>query len=287
MLDSELLKRLDYLLLVAGHAGDRSLVAASRERRLAGGLETAGLRDYAPGDDYRHIDWTRAARHDELLTRTFEPPEDPHLYILLDCSPSMGLGSGAKFRLARQIAAALGYVALKNLARLSVAAFSDGIVAELPPIRHKTRAPRLLGFLRRLDVQGTRTDLKRTAASFAGRYQRHGPAVVISDLYDRRGFQAGLDVLRHRGYEPRLVQIHDPGEARSDLLGDLELFDVESETARQTTITERAARRYRELFVQFQESVRSYCARHGLPCLQVAGDTPEDEVLLKVLRAGG
>lgn len=276
MLDSQWLKRLHYL----------SRVAAPQKRGPGGG-EVTGLRDYAPGDDYRCVDWIRCARHDDLLTRTFQPPDDPHVYVLLDCSPSMGLGGPAKFDLARQIAAALGYVALEGLARLSVMAFCDGIVAELPPIRHKAHTPRLLGFLRSLSLQGKRTDLKRTAKRLIRRYQRHGPAVVISDLYDHRGFQPGLDVLRHRGYEPRVVQVYGPGEARPDLLGELELIDVETGTMRRATITERILRRYQAIFVEFQESVRGYCAEHGLACVQVASDEPEEDVLLKVVGARG
>ena len=252
MFDSELLKRLHYLW------------QAAAPRKKSRGSEAAELRDYVPGDDYRDIDWIRCARHDELLTKTYQPVDDPHVYVLLDCSRSMGLGSPPKLGLARQIAAAVGYAALEGLARLSVAAFSDRIVAELPPIRHKTRAPKLLHFLGQIGLQDTPTDLKRTAEGLAGRYQRHGPVVVISDLYDRRGFQPGLDLLRLRGYEPRLVQIHAPREAEPEVLGELELFDVETETTRPVTITRRALRRYRELFGQFQESVRGYCARHGL-----------------------
>ena len=271
MFDPELLKRLHYLWLEAA------------PRQKSSGSEAVGLRDYVPGDDYRDIDWIRCARHDDLLTKTFQPVDDPHVYILLDCSRSMGLGSPPKFSLARQIAAAVGYAALEGLARLSVAAFSGGIVTELPPIRHKTRAPKLLRFLRHLSLWDTPTDLQRTAKGLAGRYQRHGPVVVISDLYDRRGFQPGLDLLRHRGYEPRLVQVHAPREAEPDLLGELELFDVETETTRPVTITRRALRRYRELFGQFQESVRGYCAKHRLACVQVASDVPEDDVLSRVL----
>ncbi len=121
------------------------------------------------------------------------------------------------------------------------------------------------------------------AESFVRRYQRHGPVVVISDLYDRRGFRHALDVLRCRGYEPRVVQIHDPREAEPEFLGDVELFDVEAETARQVTVTERAVRRYRELFARFRRSVRDYCARYAIDCLQIASDAPENEVLSKVL----
>ncbi len=282
MFDSELLKRLHYLSLVAGRAGRVSLVAAGQSTPSGGG-EVGALRDYVPGDDYRHVDWVRCARHDDLLTRTFEPFDDAHVYILLDCSPSMGIGSPAKFEVARQIAAALGYLALEGLARLSVVAFAGTVVAELPPIRHKTRAAKLLGFLRQLKVQSGQTDLRRTAELFAARYQRHGPVVILSDLYDPAGFGPGLDVLRHRGYEPRLVQIHAPDEARAELLGDLELFDVETETTRRVTVTQRVARRYRQVFVEFQESVRRYCRRHGLAWLQIASDMPEEEVLLQVV----
>lgn len=285
--DTELLKRFQYLSLVARRAGGRSLVAAPRKKLSGGGTEVTGLRDYAPGDDYRHVDWAWCARRDELLTRTFGGDEDLHVYVLLDCSPSMGLGRPAKFHLARQVAAVLGYAAVSTLARLSVVAFSGGIVARQPPIRDKARFPRLLRFLRQLELQGTQTDLARTAESFVRRYQSHGPAVVISDLYDRHGFQRGFDVFRNRGYEPRVVQIHETGEAKPALLGDLELFDVEGETGRRVTITERALRRYQRLFARFRESVRSYCAKHGLACLQFASDTPEDEVLLKVLGGKG
>jgi len=283
--DFELLKRFHYLSLVARRAGGSSLVSGPRRKLPGGGTEVTGVRDYAPGDDYRHIDWTWCARRDELLTRTFEGDEDRHVYVLLDCSSSMGLGRPPKFQLARRIAAVLGYAALTNLDRLSVAAFSDGIVAETPPLRHLSRTARLLRFLNQLAPQGTTTDLARTAEGLVRRYQRHGPVVVISDLYDPSGFQRGLNVLRHGGYEPRLVHVHDPREARFDLLGDLELFDVESQIGQRVTVTEKAIQRYAELLGEFHRSVEAYCARHGVRRVRVAGDAPEDHVLLTVLGA--
>ena len=281
--DAELLRRFRYLSLAARRSAARSLVAPTQRRRPGGGAESGGLRDYVPGDDYRSIDWTRCARHDELLSRTFDAAVDLHVYVLLDCSPSMGQGSPAKFRLARRIVAALGYAAVTNLDRLSVAALSDRVVADLPPIRQPARLPGLFRFLEQLSLSGAQTDLKQTAESFVRRYQRHGPVVVISDLYDRRGFRHALDVLRHRGYEPRVVQIHDPLEAEPEFLGDVELFDVEAETARRVTVSERAVRRYRELFARFRRSVRDYCSRHAIDCLQIASDAPENDVLSKVL----
>ncbi|MBN2477036.1 MAG: DUF58 domain-containing protein [Pirellulales bacterium] len=285
MFDTETLKRLRYLSLITRRAAERSLVTTVRRKLPGGGTEATGLRDYTPGDDYRYIDWHWCARRDELLTKTFEGEADRHVYILLDCSPSMGLGQPPKFDLARQIAAMLGYAVLANLGCLSVGVFSDGLVTQQPPIRHRSHSVRLLRFLEGLSLQGDRTNLARTAEQFARRYQRHGPVVVISDLYDREGFRPALDTLRHRGYEPRVVQIYGLCEACPGLLGDVELYDVESGFARRATVTERAARRYEERFVEFQESVRRYSATHGIRCLQFASDTPENDVLLTVLGA--
>jgi len=128
------------------------------------------------------------------------------------------------------------------------------------------------------------TDLARTAEAFVRRHQRRGPLVLVSDLYDRRGFERPLDVLRHHGYEVRIVHIYDPREAEVRHLGDVELWDVESGRGREVTITERAAARYCMLFTGFLASVRDYCWRSAVKCLQVACDEPRDAVLLSVLR---
>ncbi len=286
MLDPELLKRFRHLTLTAQRARGRGLLSP-RETRRSAGTAAIGVRDYAPGDDYRQIDWTVCARRDELLTRVVATDVDRHVYVLLDCSRSMGTGRPAKFQLARRIAAVLGYAALAEGARLSVVAFADGIVAELPAVRHENRVAKLLRFLDRLELQGERTDLARAADVFVRRCQRHGPTVVIGDLLEpdgfQRGFQRGFDVLRDRGYDVRLVQIHDPHEADPQLLGDVELVDVESRTGRRATVTERVVERYRALYAEFQTSVGRYCSRHGITRVQVACDAVEDEVLLGVL----
>lgn len=286
MFDPDLLKRVHCAWLASRRAGRPTLVTEPRSWLRGGEAETVELREYAPGDDYRCVDWMLCARRDELLTRVPRLGEDFHLYVLLDCSASMGLGNPAKFHLARRVAAAVGYVALSSLCCLGVTAFCGGIVADLPPARHKGRLPGLLRFLERLTLQTGPTDLQRAAERFASRYQRHGPTIVISDLCDRRGFQHGLDVLRHRGYEPRVVQIYDAREAEPQLLGDVELVDVETQAARPVTLTERSLRRYRELFAWFQGSVREYCARHALVWQQIANTAPEEDVLWSVLGGG-
>ncbi|MEI8375575.1 MAG: DUF58 domain-containing protein [Planctomycetota bacterium] len=279
----QLLKRTELLSLSAARTGGSPLLAAVRKKLPGGGTEVTGHRDYSPGDDFHAIDWTHCARRDELRIKLFEGQSDRDVHLLLDCSPSMGLGHPAKFQLARQIAAVLGYVSLMNLDRLIVAAFSDGLVADLPPLRHASRILRLLRFLEELSPRGPKTNLLRAVEMFVRRPQRSGPVVVISDLYDPNGFQRGFDLLRFYGYDPRLVHLVDPSDAASALLGDMDLIDVESQTGMKVTITERTVRRYRALVAEFHNAVREYCRRRGIVYMPIPCDMAEDEVFLRVL----
>lgn len=286
LFDSELLNKLRYLSLAWRQTGG-GLLARSPGPLPVGGTELAGHRDYAPGDDYRMVDWNVCARHDELLTKRFPGEADLRVYLLLDCSGSMTLGGPAKFDAARRAAAALAYAAVANHEQVEVVAFSGRLVAASAPIRGKARFGRLLGYLEDLAPQPGETDLQRVASDFVRRYQRHGPAVVVSDFYDPAGFHRGLDVLRRRGYPPRVVHIYDPREAAFDLLGDWELFDIEANTTRQATLTERHLASYRRLVDEHREAVRRYCTRYALPCAQIPSDLPPDEIMLKAIGVKG
>lgn len=156
------------------------MLATGNKRLPAGGTEVTCHRDYSPGDDFHAINWTLCARRDELYVKLFEGQADRDVHIMLDCSASMGLGRPAKFQLARQVAAALGYVSLLRLDRVIVAAFADGLVAGLPPLRHESRVLRLLRFLEKLAAQRQVGSISRrgdlcppsAAAGSRGRYQR-------------------------------------------------------------------------------------------------------------------
>src|SRR6267142_5963370 len=147
LFDSEFLKKLEYLSLVSRRVFRGSILAQRRTRQLGGGIEFAEHREYAPGDDFRYLDWNVYARHDELLLKRFQEEEDLHVYILLDSSRSMAFGDPPKFDFARQVAAALAYIALADLDRIAVVAFANDILADFPLTRGKGRILSLLKFL--------------------------------------------------------------------------------------------------------------------------------------------
>lgn len=287
LFDGDFLKKLEYLSLISRRVFRGSVLAQRRTKQMGGGIEFADHREYAAGDDFRHLDWNVYARHGELLLKRFQEEEDLHVYFLLDCSRSMAFGSPAKFDLARQVTAALAYIALADLDRVSVVAYSQEILADFPLTRGKDRILSLLRFLENLKPQGTDTNLARVVSGFVMRPQRRGLAIVVSDLFDPTGYERGLDLLRHRTYEPHIIQIHDPAEARPNLLGEIELVDIETDALRKVTITERALREYRRVFDEFQSSIAAYGKKYGLGCTQTTNDVNFEDLVLRMMRTAG
>jgi len=56
--------------------------------------ETGGVRDYATGDSFGRIHWPLSAKHQRLMSKTFELPLTTDLWILLDLDRGVHFGDG-------------------------------------------------------------------------------------------------------------------------------------------------------------------------------------------------
>ncbi len=287
MFDSDFLKRLEYLSLLSKRVFKGQLLAQRRSKQLGGGVEFAEHRDYMRGDDLRYVDWNVYARHGDLLLKRFQEEQDLPVYVLLDASESMNTGQPNKFHFARQIAAAVGYVALSDFDRVSLIAYDERIKATLPLMRGKENVLGLLKFLEGLKTGGRGTDLAAVASDFGRRAPRTGLVLVISDLFDQAGFRQGIDRLRHQRFEPHVIQVHTQEEAHPTWVGDLELHDVESQQQRHVVVTKARIEQYEKLFENFNRDIQQYCRTYGLSLTRATTDVPFDAVLLKMMRSAG
>jgi uncharacterized protein (DUF58 family) len=243
-----------------------------------------GHSDYTSGDDFRYVDWQICARHDELVTRQFRGSEDRIVYLLLDVSPGMGLGTPRKFDAARRLVAALGYMALAGLDRVGVLAVSNRLVAEFPPCRGRDRLPRLFRFLDNLQVDAAPVKLKTAVEAFVQHRPHRGIAVLISDLFDPAGFEAASDLLAVRGFEPFLLQVVDDSEADPQFSGSVKLQQVGGTRSRKTYLEELDLQNYRQVFCEFSAGCRRYCARRGIGIVQTRTSVPFQESVLRMIR---
>jgi uncharacterized protein (DUF58 family) len=287
LFDDRFLKTLEHLHMVSRKVFSGNLRAERRTRKVGSGIEFADHRTYARGDDFRYIDWNLYGRLDKLLLRLFEEEEDLYIYILIDCSDSMSIGQPLpKLHYAMQVGAALAYVGLANLDRVCIVPFGDRIIDRLPPARGKNRIFRVFEFLRTHDIGG-KTELAECMKDFVAQNKRRGLAVLISDFYDPKGFEQGLNTLRYHKFEPFVLQCYDLREASPKLHGDLALVDCETGDIKEVTVSKSLLEAYEREHEKYCKELETYCTKYALPFFRTHTAIPFDELVLKIFRAGG
>ncbi len=287
LFDEEFQRKLDYLALVSRRVFAGRLRAERRTKKSGSGVEFADHRDYQPGDDFRSLDWNVYQRFDRLLVRLYEEEEDLAIYFVLDTSASMAFGDGArKLLYAKRVIAALAYVGLANLDRVSIVTTSDRVTGRMPETRGKARIFKALRFLRECEAGGA-TDLGDAMKTFVAQNKRRGLVVLVSDLYDPSGFEKGINVLRYNKFDVFVVHVVDATEARPPIHGDVLVYDCETGAEREVTVTAHILEQLAKAHARYLTAVERYCATHQVPYVTASVDVPFDELILRVFRRGG
>lgn len=313
LLGPAVMARLDRLDVASRKLLRGSLPGERRSRRRGRSVEFDDFRDYAPGDDLRHVDWNIYARLDRLYVKLFREEEDLALNILVDTSASMDVGSPGKLLFAHQLAFAFAYVGILRQHRVSVATFAprrrpaDPPLVRLSPLRGRTAARRIGGFLidslaaarAERPAGATRPEASFNASlrSFAEHVGGKGVSLVISDFLSPVSFDAGLAALGARtmaGHaDAWCLQVLSPQEldaARglgAGLHGDLRLTDIESLEAVDVTVTPAVASAHREAFEKARERFREQCASRGIAHAVIPTDAELDQLLTGTIRRRG
>ena len=192
--DAEFLKKLERLRLIAKRLSWANAKGEHPSSRRGFSLEFSDYRRYQQGDDLRYVDWNIYRRLDRLLLKVFTADEEMNVYLLVDTSRSMAEGTPPKIDYAKKVAAALGYIGLKNLDRVGGAAFSSALQAPLNLGRGRKQVLSLFSFLSKLSCHGE-TNLRSAAHSFTNLFPHPGLVVIVSDLFDPAGWRAALEEL--------------------------------------------------------------------------------------------
>jgi uncharacterized protein (DUF58 family) len=286
LFDDDFQRKLEMLSLVSRRVVAGRTRAERRSSKKGSGVEFADHRNYVPGDDIRFVDWNVYQRFGRLLVRLFEEQEDLSVYFLVDTSASMGFGDGLKFDQARRLAAALAYVALAHLDRVTMVSVGAGQQQRMPTTRGKARIFQVLDFLRRLESAGE-TNLEDSMKTFVAQHKRRGVAVLLSDLYDPAGFEAAINVLRFNRFEPYVVHLVDTADGRPAIRGDVRLTDCESGAYRDATISSGIRARFARAWAEYQQGVEHFCGARHVPYFAADVETPFDDLVLRVFRQGG
>ena len=281
--EDDFLKKLEYLHVVSKRAFAGQNRADRLARKRGRGLEFADHRGYAAGDDFRQIDWKAYQRLNRLLLRLFDEEQDLPIYLFIDSSRSMA--EPAKFDQARRIAAALCYIGLAHLDRVTMLPFASGIGDETVPGRGKGRIFRVFDLLEKMNADGP-TDLREAFVSFAARDRQQGLAVVISDFLDPHGFEPGLKMLGSMGHDVFVVHVASERDQDPGAYGEVRFVDAETGDVRDIEVTPALAQAYRATWQAHAEDLERFCGRYNLGYVRAPAEEPFDQIILQTFRKG-
>jgi uncharacterized protein (DUF58 family) len=306
LLTPELLRRLEQFQLLAARRAKSSAKGERRSRARGQSVEFADHRSYVPGDDFRYLDWNLFGRLDRLFLKLYEEERELPVRIFLDASESMTFGEPRKFDFARQVAAAIGYVALCGFDRVSVIPFPNSergagnaeqgqsahvavssseqaARGALRSVRGKKSSMQFFQNLNVLTAAGG-ADFNETLRRGALEARHTGLAIVLSDFLDPAGYEAGLTILVGRGFQVNCVQILAPEELAPATFGDLRLVDSESGALQEVTFGRYRMKSYQQTVQNFIQRLREYCVKRGMNFFMAPSNMDLQDLLLKQLR---
>lgn len=254
--------------------------AGERPSRARGpGVEFADHRPYQPGDDIRALDAQVTARLGVPVVREYVVMQQLSVLIVLDASASMGVGQPQKFVLARQLAAALAFVALSGGDRVQVVAFGEG-VHSLGRMQGVNRATELLGWLGRLRPGGPVT-LQGAQGHASARAPKGALVILIGDFLGERDPQA-IQAVQARGQEVLALQVLSPDELDPARLGRglTRLEDAEGAAGSVTVNLDAATlSAYRQALSGWNDALRQTVTRHQGRFFQLRSDQRAGDIL--------
>lgn len=244
-------------------------------------------RQYAPGDDFRAIDWRLYARMEKLFIRIFEEVQEFHIHILTDRSGSMVQPFAQKRVCALQLSVALAYLGLVNEHRVSLMSFGDDIRRELPPLKGQGHIYSILEHMSGLEFGGV-TQLTRSLQHFKPHRDRRGIIFVVSDLFGSHPGESEGAIRQAISWpvETHVIQVLHPREIEPDLEGEIQLVDVETNEARRMRLSRKEMHRYREAVQAYMDKLERECLRREINYYPWQTDQPFEDMFLQLLSRG-
>jgi uncharacterized protein (DUF58 family) len=175
-------------------------------RRRGQGTSFANLREYAVGDDPRHIDWKATARRSRLITREYSVEQGQTIMIAVDSGRMMTQLAGGvpRFEHALSSALVLTDVAIHSRDQVGLIIFDDEVRAFVPPARDRAALENVRSALVVARASMVEPDYAMAFRTLEARHRKRSLIVLFTDVIDARSSQAIV------AYTSRSVTRHLP-----------------------------------------------------------------------------
>ena len=291
-LNDQFFSRLETLALnlktdLAGYFGGKHLVKTYGQT-----VEFSDYREYQLGDDIRRIDWNLYSRFEKYFLKLFTDERQMQVQIFLDCSASMGKENPQKAAYSAATAAALGFLAVHNMDKVSLYLMKEN-VAENPfgTIIGKNSFFRAVSVLDNMQFSED-TDIEACIMGCPNIGSNNGLTVIVSDFFTESNWKKAVDYLCYKHKQVLLVQVLAPEEVDPAYDGRVNLIDSESIDLSDTKnmkirITPAMRKAYAEALSDFKKDIKTFSSKRGADYVSVCSDTPIERMLFgELLKVG-
>ncbi|MBU5315779.1 DUF58 domain-containing protein [Clostridium bornimense] len=243
-------------------------------------VEFSDFREYAPGDDFRRIDWNAYGRLDKLFVKVFMEEREGVFNFFLDKSKSMDQGDDNKGEMALKIVASLGYITINNLDRIIVSGLEDGNIVDLGSGTGKRTFQKLLRDLNNIEFNGA-TNLGESIRKrkITGR----GVSIVISDFLNNGGLEnleEGLKYLAFKKQQIILVQVLSKEDMEPNIDEEVTLIDSETREEVKMTLNYKVIEEYKKALKTYNNNLKNMAKKYGAKIVFVRSDESLEKVIL-------
>ena len=289
VINEEFLSRLDILETVlknnvAGMFGGNK---QSKYGSFGSSPEFADYREYMPGDDITKIDWNSYARFDRLYLKLFLDERQMHTRIYIDASRSMDYGNGHKAEQAVRLAAALAYLSVNEMNRVSVYTVKGNVVEEIIPVTvGKEPFYNRIGNFNNIEFDGDSRISEAILPTTVG--MGDGMSVIISDFLTDEDYETAIEHLVTKKRDVFCIQILSPEELTPQLTGKMHLFDSENfDKTYKKNIDRDILKAYKSAVAYATDRIRNFCFARGAGYLLVSSDDDLGEIIFGKLEEQG
>ena len=288
-LDPNQLAKLQGLQLRAHRIVDGFLAGRHRSSGRGLSLEFCEHREYAPGDDWRHVDWKVFGRTDKYYLKQFEDEANLSCYFLLDCSESMSYRGPevvmSKLEYAKCLIASMAWLVQTRQDAIGLATLSNEVLEYMPAAAGLTALSELIHRLELADARD-KTEFSHSLQHIAERTNRRSIVILVSDcMVDLADINLGLQSLTFKQHEVAVFHVLDPAELDFPFNSNVVFTGMEG-AVDITTDANRISSSYRKRISGFCHQLKSDCGRHSIRYHRIRTDSRFDVALSQFLSPG-
>lgn len=278
VINEEFLQQLDSLQMLIKNNIAGLFGGNHKSRTYGSSCEFADYRDYIAGDDITKIDWNAYARFDKLYLKLFLDERQMHTKIYIDASRSMTYGRGKKDEQALKIAAAIAYLSVNQMDKVSIYVIKNSCVEEIiSKMLGKEAFVNQIGKLNDITFEGDSFISEAIMPTNVG--YGDGTSVIISDFLTDNNYEDAINYLAEKRRDTFCLQILSKEELKPTVRGRVHFFDSEnaSKTYRKD-INREIIHAYQQALEYATGRIREYCASRGAEYLLVSSDESVYEI---------